>query len=113
MSVPQISLMVKTTLSTSDTNVYQLPIDTEASITQIFLCNTHSSAVTVDIAITDSAASSSAVSDRIFSAMSIGANETMMVMTNMPLTSQGKIWADASVGSVVNLFVSGVLTSTV
>lgn len=113
MSVPQITLMAKTSLASTDTNVYQLPEDSEASITQICLCNTHTGSVTVNVAITDSTASSSASSDRIFSSMAIGANETMMVMTNMPLTNQDKIWANASVGSVVNLFVSGVVTSTV
>lgn len=113
MSVPQITLMAKTSLAASDTNVYQLPADTEASITQICLCNTHTSAVTVNVAITGSAASSSVASDRIFSAMSLDPNETMMVMTNMPLTNQDKIWANASTGSVVNLFISGVTTSTV
>lgn len=111
MSVPQIARLVKTTLTTSDTNIYQVPTGYTASITQIMLCNTHSAAVTIDVAITGSSATSSATTDRIFSSLSLSANESMMVMTNVPIFAGEKVWADASIGGHVNIVISGVLTA--
>jgi hypothetical protein len=105
-------LLVKTTLSNGDTMVYQEPISKKASITQVCICNTHSGPVTVNVAITNSSATSSAVTDRFFHEMSLSANETMMVITNMPLSDRGKIWANASVNNVVNLFITGYTTTT-
>lgn len=112
MSTPEIAKLAKTPIDATEEVVYQVPSATVASITQIIMCNTHSGAVTVNIAITDSAASSSAVTDRIFSGFSLAANETAMIMTNLPITNQEKIWANASVDDVVNLVISGVTTAT-
>ena len=113
MFTSETLLLVKASLATSSTSVYQEPVGKKASITQVCLCNTHSGAVTVNVAITDSGSSSPLVTDRIFSSMSLNANETMMVVTNIPLPDGGKIWANASVEGVVNLFVTGYTTTAV
>lgn len=112
MSTPEIAKLAQTTIGSTESVIYQVPSSTIASVTQIILCNTHTGAVTVNIAITASGDTSSTAADRIFSGFSLSANETAMIMTNLPITNQEKVWSNASVDAVVNIVISGVTTST-
>lgn len=108
MSNISIARLVKTPIASTEEVVYQVPSGGAASGTQFIFCNTSSSAVTLNVAITDSSATSSAASDRIFSEMSLAANETMMISADIILLDGEKVWANASVNDVVNLFMSGI-----
>lgn len=110
MTFPSLVRLAKTPVDLTEEFVYQVPSGNTTSITQIVLCNTSASAVTVNIAITGSAATSTVPSDRVFSAMSLSPNETMMAMANILLLAGEKLWASASVDDVVNLIASGVQT---
>jgi hypothetical protein len=109
MSSPAIVRFVTAPIPSSDTMIYQTPNDNTALITQLVLCNTHSGIVDINIAITNSSATSSTASNRIFSAFSLSPNETMMVATNLPILENEKIWASSSVNNVVNLVASGIV----
>jgi hypothetical protein len=113
MSIPVQTRLVKTPIDATDEVVYTVPSSTDVLITQVMLCNTSASTVTVSLALTDSAATTSAATDRFFSEFSISANETVMVMTSLPISNGEKIWASASDDDVVNLIISGVVTTTV
>jgi len=105
---PAISRLAKTPIDLTEEVIYQVPSGGVASINQFVLCNTSASPVTLNIAITDSAATSTATSDRIFSEMSFSANETMMISADIILLSGEKVWASASADDVINLFMSGI-----
>jgi hypothetical protein len=108
MSIPVQSRLVKTPIDLTEEVVYQVPSDTTALLTQIMMCNTSGGVVTVNIAVTASASSSSETTDRIFSNFSLAANETVMIMTSLPMANQEKLWASANTDDVVNLIISGV-----
>lgn len=110
MPAPTLIRLAKTPVPSTEAVAYQVPTGYTVSVTQIVLCNTSASAVTVNVAITASASSSTVASDRIFSAMSVAAGETMMAMANIILLEGEKLWANASANNVVNLVASGVLT---
>lgn len=107
-----LARLAQTPIDATEEVVYQVPADTDTLVTQLMLCNTSASSVTVHVSVTASGASSTTSADRIFNAFSVAANETVMVMTSLPLSSQEKIWAHASSDDVVNLILSGVVTST-
>lgn len=107
----QMIRLASTTVPSTEAVAYQVPSASTANMTQIMLCNTHSGGVTVNVALTDSAATSSASIDRLFSAFSLTSNETVMIMTNTPLFAGEKIWTNASVDGVVNLVISGTVTA--
>jgi hypothetical protein len=78
------------------------------------LCNTDaSSAVTVNIAITDSLATSTSSADRILSDFSIEASSTVMLMVHLPLAEEEQLWANASINDVLHVVISGVTTGTI
>ncbi len=108
----QISRLLKTTVSSSDTNVYQVPNGNSAMISHLMFCNTHSGAVTVSISHTGSAASSTTAADRLFHNFTVAAGETVMIEANIAMFQNEKLWAIASVGSVVNLFINGMTCLT-
>jgi hypothetical protein len=97
-------------IPSTESVAYQVPTGFTSNMTQIMLCNTHAGTVTVNIALTGSAATSSASTDRLFSAFSLVSNETVMVSTNIPLDAGDKIWTSASVNNVVNFVISGIET---
>jgi hypothetical protein len=105
---PAISRLAKTPVDLTEEVVYQVPSGGVASINQFVLCNTSSSNVTINLAITAGAATSTATSDRIFSEMALAGNETMMISADIILLSGEKVWASASVDDVINLFMSGI-----
>lgn len=107
----QMIRLVTTPIPSTEAAVYQVPSASKAIMTQMMLCNTHTSPVTVNIALTDSTATSSSSTDRIFSAFSLSSNETLMIVTNTPLFAGDKIWANSSVDDVVNLSLLGTVTA--
>jgi hypothetical protein len=102
--------LATTPIPSTESVAYQVPAGFTANMTQIMLCNTNTGTVTVNIALTGSAATSSASTDRLFSAFSLVSNETVMVSTNIPLSAGDKIWTSASVNNVVNFVISGIET---
>ena len=105
---PAVSRLAKTPIDLTEEVVYQVPSGGIATINQFVLCNTSASPVTINMAITSSSSTSTVSSDRIFSAMSLSANETMMISADIILLSGEKVWANASSDDVVNLFMSGI-----
>ena len=106
----QMIRLATTPIPSTESIAYQVPTGFTSNMTQIMLCNTHTGTVTVNIALTGSAATSSASTDRLFSAFSLVSNETVMVSTNIPLYAGDKIWTSASVNNVVNFVISGTET---
>jgi hypothetical protein len=100
--------IAQTPIDLTEEVVYQVPNGGAASIGQLIFCNTSSSNVTINIAITAGSATSTVASNRIFSQMSLTGNETMMISAEIILLSEEKVWASASVDDVVNLFISGI-----
>jgi hypothetical protein len=100
--------IAQTPIDATEEVVYQVPTGGAASIGQLIFCNTSSSNVTINIAITAGSATSTVASNRIFSQMAITGNETMMISAEIILLSDEKIWASASADDVVNLFISGI-----
>lgn len=80
-------------------------------ITQIILCNTGSTTVTVRISLTNAGASSTAAVNRIFHELSITGQETMMLNPDLFMPSGYKLWGSASTGSVVNMVITGIIES--
>ena len=87
--------------------IYTVPASTVTIIKQIMLCNTHASAVTVNVALTNSAASSTTVANRVLSSFNISSNETTMIAMSLVMTAGEKLWASASTDDVVNILVVG------
>jgi hypothetical protein len=107
-------LLVNDMVPSSEEAVYSVPSDYVANITQIMLCNTDaSSTVTVNIAITDSLATSTSSADRILSDFSIEASSTVMLMVHLPLAEEEQLWANASINDVLHVVMSGVTTGTI
>lgn len=102
-----IRQLCDTRVPVTEAVVHQVGSGITANLTQVILCNTHSSSVTVDIAVTSSASTSTVVGDRIFSSLTIEAGQTSILMTNFILNAEEKIWADASVNNVVNILAYG------
>lgn len=108
----QISRLLKTSVSSTDSTVYQVASGNSVMISQLMFCNTHSGAVTVSLSYTDSEASSTTAADRLFHNFSIAAGETVMIEANLAFYENEKLWAIASVGDVVNLFINGMTCLT-
>lgn len=103
-----VTRLAFTPIDATEEVIYQVPENSTSIVTQLVICNTHSSAVTINISVTPSAASSTTAANRIFSSMSIAGNETMMIMADIYLFSGEKLWASASADDVVNILISGV-----
>lgn len=110
MATVEIARIVFTPVDLTEESVHQVPTGETLIITQIILCNTHSSGVTVNLAITGSSATSTTAANRIFSSMALAANETMMIASDIFLQAGDKLWASASADDVVNLLITGVKT---
>ena len=80
-------------------------------VTQIILCNTSSSTVTMRISLTNSGASSTTAASRIFHELSLTGQETIMLMPDLFVPSGYKIWTSASTGNVVNIVLTGIVES--
>ena len=88
--------------------IYTVPSSTTTIIKQIMLCNTHSAAVTIHVALTGSAASSTTAANRILNSFSVATNETTMIAMSLVMTAGEKLWASASSDDVVNIVVVGI-----
>jgi len=80
-------------------------------VTQIILCNTSASTVTVRISLTNDGASSTTAANRIFHELSMTAQETIMLMPDLLVPSGHKVWASASTGNVINAVLTGIIDS--
>jgi hypothetical protein len=103
-----VTRLAFTPIDATEEFIYQVPSGGTTVISQMVLCNTHSAAVTVNLSVTASGATSTTSTNRIFNAMSVAANETMMIMADIYLQSGEKLWASASSDDVVNILISGV-----
>lgn len=88
--------------------IYTVPAATTTIVKQIMLCNTHSGAVTVHVALTNSVASNTTAANRILSSFSVASNETTLVAMSLVMNAGEKLWASASSDDVVNIVVVGV-----
>jgi hypothetical protein len=107
-----ITRLAFTPIDLTEEVIYEVPEDGTTLVTQMILCNTHTSAVTVNLSVTNSAASSTTTANRIFHSMSIDPGETMMIMADIYLYDGEKLWASASSDDVVNILISGVGATT-
>lgn len=88
--------------------IYTVPSATTTIIKQIILCNTSGSAVTVNISVTNSGASSTTAANRIFNSFSVSSNETTLAAMSLVMEAGEKLWANASSDDVVNAIVVGI-----
>ena len=110
MATVAVSRVVFTPIDQTEEVIYSVPTGETLIITQMVLCNTHSVAVTVNLSLTNSSATSTTSANRIFNSMSLASNETMMIASDMYLDSGEKLWASASSDDVVNILITGVKT---
>jgi hypothetical protein len=110
MTTVAVARVVFTPIDATEEVIYSVPTGETLIITQIVLCNTHSAGVTVNLSITNSAATSTTAANRIFNSMSLASNETMMIASDMYLDTGDKLWASASSDDVVNILITGVKT---
>lgn len=108
MALTQKRLAGPATLTTTlTTDQYTVPSATTTIVKQIVLCNYSASAATVTIYLTPSG-ESAADSQKFVNALSLSANETVMMSTSLVMTAGDKIKAGASAGSAVNIVVNGI-----
>ena len=110
METVEVARIVFTPIDATEESIHQVPTGETLIITQLILCNTHSAGVTVNLSITNSAATSTTAANRIFNSMSLDANETMMIASDIFLQAGDKLWASASSDDVVNILITGVKT---
>jgi hypothetical protein len=100
--------LVFTPVDSTEEIIYTVPAATTTILKQILLCNTHNAAVTINVAVTGSGASSTTAANRIMSTFSVSANETTLVALSFVMTTGEKLWASGSVDDVVNIAVAGI-----
>jgi hypothetical protein len=110
MATVEVARIVFTPIDATEEVLYQVGTGETLVITQLVLCNTHSSSVTVHFSITGSADTSTTSSNRIFNSMALAANETMMIASDIFVPAGDKLWASASSDDVVNILITGVKT---
>jgi hypothetical protein len=93
--------------TTLTTDQYTVPSSTTTVVKQVLLCNTTASAVTATIYCVPSG-DSAGDSHKIVNALSLAANETVMMSMSLVMTAGDKIKAGASTGSAVNIVLNGV-----
>lgn len=117
MALTQKRLAGPTQLTTTTTTVlYTTPLSTTCIIKQIILCNTTASAVTVTLVLKPLNVAQ-ATSHNITSALSLAANETVLLSTNIVLNNNGtaasattsdQIIGYASANTAVNIILTGI-----
>jgi hypothetical protein len=105
------SLLTQAQLPVHASESATITASADTLVTQIILCNTSSSTVTVRISLTNSGASSTAAANRIFHELSMTAQETIMLTPDLFVPSGYKVWASASTGNVVNAVFTGIVES--
>lgn len=102
--------------TTTSTVLYTTPISTTAIAKQIILCNTTGSAVTVTLVLKPLNVAQ-ASTQNFTSALSLAANETVLLSTNLVLTNNGstanstnsdQIIGYASANTAVNIIITGI-----
>jgi hypothetical protein len=102
--------------TTTSTVLYTTPISTTAIAKQIILCNTTGSAVTVTLVLKPLNVAQ-ASTQNFTNALSLAANETVLLSTNLVLTNNGstanstnsdQIIGYASANTAVNIIITGI-----
>lgn len=117
MALAQKRLVGPTQLTTTTSTVlYTTPLNTTTIVKQIILCNTTGSAVTVTLVLKPLNVTQ-ASSQNFTNALSLAANETVLLSTNLVLTNNGstanatnsdQIIGSASSNSSVNIIITGI-----
>ena len=92
--------------ATTETTLYTVPSATSAIVKQIVVCNTTGSAITFSLSLVPYG-SSAGTSNRLFSSLSVAANETIFLDVSQSMTAGDFISAYSSV-SGVTVTISGV-----
>lgn len=104
------SLVFGETIPATNTNMYTVPANLTAKLTEILLFNSTGSAVTVNLFLVPSGATPDATKNKIYgAAVAGGASATLTLGTSLP--GGANIYASASTGSVAGIFISGILQS--
>jgi hypothetical protein len=102
--------------TTTSTVLYTVPISTTTIVKQIMLCNITAGATTVTIACKPAGVTQSSVHNFV-NQLSLAANETVMISTNLVLNNNGgtanasnsdQIIASAAANSSINIIVNGI-----
>lgn len=101
MPFQQIRLVGPSTLTTSSSLVYTVPSSRTTVIKQVVVTNITASAATFTLNI--------GASNSLFNAVSVAANDTMLINLSQVLTAGETLYASASANSALNLTISGVV----
>ena len=117
MALTQKRIAGPTVLTTTTTTVlYTVPISTTTIVKQIMLCNTTAGAATVTL-VCKPAGVSQATGQNFVNQLSLAANESVMIATNLVLNNNGgtanasnsdQIIGSASANSSINIIVNGI-----
>ena len=102
-----LKLLAQSALTASDATIYTVPASTTTVVKSVIICNTATAARTITLHAVASGGSSS-VANRVLSALTIGAGETVFLKPDIYMTAGCTLRAFASVAAVVGITVSGV-----
>ena len=91
---------------TSSANVYTVPASTDVAVKSIVLCNTTATAAAVTINVVPSGGTVG-VANQVCGALSVAANTTITIDTNIYMTSSDFLAAAQGTASAVTVTVSG------
>jgi hypothetical protein len=92
--------------ATTETTLYTVPVSTSAIIKQIVICNTNATNITFSLSLVPYGASAG-TSNRLFSSLSVAANETIFLDVSQSMTAGDFISAYSS-STGVTVTISGV-----
>lgn len=92
--------------STGVVTVYTVPSATDVAIRSIVLCNTTASTATVTLSAVPSG-STAGVTNQVLSALSVSANSTTTIDTNLYMTTGDFLAALQGTSGAVTMYVSG------
>jgi len=87
---------------------YTVPASTTTIVKQVILCNATANAVTAMVHCVPSGVPTAAASNVILNAVSLAANETIMLSMSLVMSAGDKIAASCSVDLAVTMIVNGV-----
>lgn len=92
--------------ATTETTLYTVPSATSAIVKQIVVCNTTASAITFSLSLVPYG-SSAGTSNRLFSSLSVAANETIFLDVSQSMTAGDFISAYSSATNII-VTISGI-----
>ncbi len=104
------SLVTGVTIPATDTNLYTVPNNVSAKLTEIILFNSSGGAVTVNLSIVPSGSVLDPTKNKIYGESITGGAKVILTL-GTALPNGCSIHASASSGSVVAIFVTGILQS--